>query len=235
MTNGGKGDRNDAEGDGGRGASYASPPCYMHEVDPAYMGLDDTRQQSDVQRWRKAERERLIDLRLAQTVAEREARDRVIRDGLAATIGPVSGRTIGIYWPFRGEPNLMELLRTYAGEGATLAMPVVIRKGEPLVFRQWTPGDAMARGVWNIPVPLETAPEQLPDVVISPVVGYDPKGYRLGYGGGFYDRTLAQLGSRARAIGVGYSLAAIASIYPQWHDIPLSAIVTEEGLVVQNE
>lgn len=215
-------------------ASYASPPCFMHEVDPAYMGLADTRQHADVQRWRKAERARLIAARLALPVALREDHDRHLRTALAGAIGPAAGKTIAAYWPFRGEPNLMELLGALAEAGARLALPVVVEKGAPLVFRAWKPGDRLARGVWNIPVPAGASPELVPDTVIAPVVGFDPKGYRLGYGGGYYDRTLAALGEGVETIGVGYGLAAIASIYPQWHDVPLRRIVTEAGEVVGN-
>ncbi|MEP4420404.1 MAG: 5-formyltetrahydrofolate cyclo-ligase, partial [Nitratireductor sp.] len=112
--------------------------------------------------------------------------------------------------------------------GGTLALPVVVEKAAPLVFRDWRPGMKLEKGVWNIPVP-PAAPAVIPDIVISPVVGFDPANYRLGYGGGFFDRTLAALPARPTVIGVGYAAAAIATIYPQPHDIAMDFIVTEAG------
>jgi 5,10-methenyltetrahydrofolate synthetase len=114
--------------------------------------------------------------------------------------------------------------------GGRCALPVVVAPGQPLVFRAWAPGEALVRGVWNIPVPAETAPVVVPDVVIAPVVGFDPACHRLGHGAGYYDRTLAVLPKTTRVLGVGYALAALATIYPQWHDRPMHAIVTPEGV-----
>ena len=105
-----------------------------------------------------------------------------------------------------------------------------MEKNAPLIFRLWRAGEPLALGVWNIPIPAHGA-ELVPDVVIAPVVGFDQQGYRLGYGGGFYDRTLAALAKKPRAIGVAYRQAAIATIYPLRHDIPMDVIVTEEGVV----
>jgi 5,10-methenyltetrahydrofolate synthetase len=112
--------------------------------------------------------------------------------------------------------------------GAGVALPVVVAKGAPLVFREWRPGARLARGVWNIPFPADGT-VVIPDVVIAPLVGYDAACYRLGYGGGFFDRTLASLAPKALAIGVGFPAGAIPTIYPQPHDIPMDCIVTGEG------
>lgn len=88
----------------------------------------------------------------------------------------------------------------------------------------------MERGVWNIPAPAD-GEVLTPDVVLAPLVGFDPDGYRLGYGGGFFDRTLAALSPQPRAIGVGQAVAAIPTIHPQPQDIPMDAIVTEAGII----
>ena len=109
-------------------------------------------------------------------------------------------------------------------------MPVVIAKNAPLVFRAWKSGDKLVSGAWNIPVPADGG-EVIPDIVIAPVVGYDKNCYRLGYGGGFFDRTLAALSPRPIIIGVGYTQAAITSIHPLPHDIPMTVIVTEHGII----
>ena len=84
--------------------------------------------------------------------------------------------------------------------------------------------------MWNIPIPAQ-GPEVIPDIVIAPVVGFDRSCYRLGYGGGFFDRTLAAIGARARAIGVGYALQEIPTIYPQRYDIPMRFVLTEQEAV----
>ena len=154
---------------------------------------------------------------------------------MQAEIGPVEGRCISFYWPFKGEPDLRELLKRISGQGGTAALPVVISLGQPLIFRAWKPGEQLEKGIWNIPVPREDAAVVLPDIVIAPVIGFDPKCYRLGFGGGFYDRTLAAMPRRPRVIGVGFDIAAIASIYPQWHDIALDAVITESGIACRSE
>ena len=141
------------------------------------------------------------------------------------------GRIVGAYWPLRGEPDLREWLERVASRGDRYALPVVVERHAPLVFRTWRRSEKLERGVWNIPVP--TAGEEVcPDVVIAPIVGYDRNAYRLGYGGGYFDRTLAVIPRRPMIIGVGYSQAAIATIYPQPHDIPMDKIVTEQELFI---
>lgn len=222
------------DGEDGISASYASPPCYMHELDPAYAGLSregDPVQEIDVARWRKAERARLIEQRLTIPSEIRRKSDRRIAEHLREAMGRIEGMIVSAYWPFRGEPNLYPLLEEVNAVGGQCALPVVIELGMPLVFRSWAPGDPLERGVWKIPIPKADAPIVIPDIVIAPVVGFDGACYRLGYGGGFFDRTLAAFPRRPRIFGVGYSIAALPTIYPQWHDIPMDAVVTENGLV----
>ncbi|SLN26899.1 5-formyltetrahydrofolate cyclo-ligase [Oceanibacterium hippocampi] len=222
-------------GDDDEGAGqFASPPCFMHETDPEWSALSaaaGSGQSADLKRWRKAERERLIAERMALTGdLRRRAGDRLMNN-LDNAVGEVEGLTVSTYWPFRGEPNLHPFMKDLEDRGARCALPVVVAKGEPLIFRHWKTGDALDRGVWNIPIPKETAEVVIPDIVIAPVVGYDRACYRLGYGGGFYDRTLAAMRKRPRVIGVGFRLSAIPTIYPQWYDIPMDAVVTEVEIV----
>lgn len=212
--------------DGEAPAQYSSPPCFMHELDPEFSApLTDW---TDVRRWRKAERERLIAARLAVSADTRTAMSQRIAEGLDAMIGDIAGRLVSLYWPFRGEPDLRPWMASINERCGRTALPVVIEKGQPLVFRAYVPGDRLERGVWNIPIPAEGDPV-LPDIVISPIVGIDPGKYRLGYGGGFFDRTLAAMPFRPLVIGVGYELQRIPTIYPQPHDIPMSEVVTETG------
>ena len=207
---------------------YASPPCFMHELDPAYeMQSILADAWADVARWRKAERQRLIEKRLVVDVEERTINSERIASRLDLTIGKVSGRIVSTYWPFRGEPDLRNWAIRVIERGGRIALPVVIKKGWPLEFRTWRPGDPLERGVWNILVP-SRGPSVLPNVVIAPVVGFDGANYRLGYGGGFFDRTLAAMPKRPFVVGVGYAGSRIPTIYPQPHDVPMDVIVTDE-------
>lgn len=176
--------------------------------------------------WRKVERERLIAARLALPADVRTAHAAIIAEKLDAGLGDAGVKVIAIYWPFRGEPDLRSWAGKMSDQGATIALPIVVEKAAPLVFRSWKAGEKLEKGVWNIPIPAEGA-VVIPDVVISPVVGFDGRNYRLGYGGGFYDRTLAALARRPVVIGVGYELQRIATIHPQPHDIAMDVVLTE--------
>jgi len=209
---------------------YASPPCFLHELMPEYGGpalCPDALAWSDVADWRKAERARLIGERLASSIAERQASSDRIAAGLDRAIDRMSGRIVSVYWPFRGEPDLRNWMTRVIDRGGRIALPVVIKKGWPLEFRIWEPGDPLERGVWNILVP-SRGPSVQPHVVIAPVVGFDEAKYRLGYGGGFFDRTLAAMPRRPFVVGVGYARSRISTIHPQPHDIPMDVIVTDE-------
>jgi 5,10-methenyltetrahydrofolate synthetase len=205
-------------------AQYASPPCFMHELDSDFR--EPLTDWSDVRRWRKAERERLIAARLAVSADIRSAMSARIAEGLDRVIGDPAGRMVSLYWPFRGEPDLRPWMESINARGGRTALPIVIEKGQPLVFKAYKAGDRLEKGVWNIPIPAEGDPVY-PDIVISPIVGVDPQNYRLGYGGGFFDRTLAAMPFKPLVIGIGYELQRIPTIYPQDHDIPMDRIVTE--------
>lgn len=215
---------------------YASPPGMAGEIaadwfDP--LGVDP-QQARDVAGWRKAERAQLRALRDAMGAADRRAAsgalDRALRALLACRFDGMAGRVFSGYWPIKGEPDLRPLLAALAAEGARVALPVVETKAAPLVFRRWTPETRMIRGDWNIPIPPPEAERLAPQIALAPLVGWDGAGYRLGYGGGYFDRTLAALAPRPFAIGVGYEAARLATIHPQPHDIPLDAVVTEAGV-----
>ena len=180
-----------------------------------------------IKTWRKAERERLIAARMAVPPATRREWSTHIADGLREALPQFPG-TLGVYWPFRAEFDPRPLIDWAIVNGRTVALPAVVDKKGPLEYRAWRPGEPLVDGVWNIPVP-EKRDIVTPAVVLAPVVGFDKAGYRLGYGGGYFDRTLAALSPQPAALGVGFSLQAIETIYPQDFDIPMTLIVTERG------
>ena len=108
-------------------------------------------------------------------------------------------------------------------------MPVVMGEGLPLIFRAWNPGEPTVPGIWNIPVPPESAPELLPDVLLVPMLAFDIAGYRLGYGGGFYDRTLVKLRALkpVTAVGVAYADQQVDAVPRAGYDQPLDYVMTE--------
>ena len=179
--------------------------------------------------WRKAERERLITLRMALSADERAARAERIVAVLDDILASRADAVVSFYWPFRGEFDLRSWMAARVAAGGRAALPVVPEKRRPMVFRPWTPRCRMERGIWNIPVPAE-GPEIVPDVLIAPLVGFDAANYRLGYGGGYFDRTLASLPRKPLAVGIGLEALRLPSIRPQKWDVPMDMIVTEEGV-----
>lgn len=150
--------------------------------------------------------------------------------GLPETLAPgvVSG-----FIPYKSEITTIPLMNRLRREGWQTALPVVIAPEQPLVFRAWAPGEPLVPGVWDIPIPPETAPEVLPDVLLVPMLAFDRRGYRLGYGGGFYDRTLAKLRAvkPVTAIGVAYHAQIVDEVVRDAFDAPLDYVMTEQETI----
>ncbi|MGD9613909.1 MAG: 5-formyltetrahydrofolate cyclo-ligase [Alphaproteobacteria bacterium] len=180
-----------------------------------------------VKRWRRAERERLLALRQGLPADERRRFGALIETGLRALIAERPG-ILGVYWPFRAEFDPRPLIDWAVAAGRIVALPVVIDRKGPLEYRAWRPGETLVDGVWNIPVP-EKREIVVPAIVLAPLVGFDRACYRLGYGGGYFDRTLASLSPRPLAIGVGFEFQSLDTIHPQSFDVKMGAIVTETG------
>jgi 5,10-methenyltetrahydrofolate synthetase len=179
--------------------------------------------------WRKAERERLIAARLALD-AQALGRLRLHIDRhLERSFPGLASARLAFCWPIQAEYDARHLAGTLRGRGALTALPVVVARGQPLIFREWHPGVRLAVGPLDIPYPVDS-PEVVPDTVLLPMNGWDPAGYRLGYGAGFFDRTLAALARKPVVIGVAYELARIATIHPQGWDVPVDWLVTERGV-----
>lgn len=219
----------------------ASPPCMAAEIAPDYFGPveGDPVQACDVARWRRAERARLRSERQSLSLEARRAVSsalaRHLRELIEARFDSARNRVLSAYWPIKGEPNLRPLMTDLHAIGVRIALPIVEEKAAPLVFRHWIPEMRMIRGDWNIPVPPPEAEVLVPEIVLAPLMGWDGEGYRLGYGGGYFDRTLAALDPRPFTIGIGLQAARIPTIYPQPHDIALDIILTEAGVQVVRE
>jgi 5-formyltetrahydrofolate cyclo-ligase len=195
-------------------------------VDEAVLnGADWT----DVNTWRKEQRARIRAERLALAPAERRERGARILGHAEAGFPELAGAVVGFYWPFRGEVDVLPLLKRHGAGGGRAVLPVVVQRNAPVEWWQWTPDTKMAPGIWNIPVPAERRPLE-PVALLVPLLGFDAAGYRLGNGGGYYDRTLATLQPRPLTLGIGYELGRLETIHPQSHDIPLDAVVTETGV-----
>lgn len=179
--------------------------------------------------WRKAERERLIAARLAlppaTLAAHRESIDHTIEYGFPG----LAGSLVAFCWPFQNEYDARFVLARLRRAGTRTALPVVVAPKSPMIFREWRPGTPLAKGVYDIPYPAD-GPAVLPQAAIVPMNGFDAGGYRLGYGGGFFDRTLATLDPRPVVIGVTFELARLDTIHPQPYDIPMDYVATERGL-----
>jgi len=183
----------------------------------------------ELKAWRKAERERLIAAREALDAETRERFRLRIDAHLERAFPGLASAKLAFCWPIRGEYDARHLARTLRARGALTALPVVVAPKQPLVFREWHPGVALATGPLEIPYPSNSA-SVLPNTVLLPMNGWDAAGHRLGYGGGYFDRTLASLATKPLVIGVTYELARIETIHPQSWDIPADWVVTERGI-----
>src|SRR5438067_10411363 len=172
--------------------------------------------------WRKAQREKLIAARMALPAATLEAFRQRIDANLELSFPGLARCRLAFCCPIKGEYDARHFARTLRDRGALTALPVVVAPKQPLIFREWHPGVRLARGPLNIPYPVDSAEVQ-PDAVLLPMNGWDAQGYRLGYGAGFFDRTLASLAKRPVVIGVSYELPRLDTIFPQPWDHPMDS------------
>jgi 5-formyltetrahydrofolate cyclo-ligase len=183
----------------------------------------------ELKAWRKAERARLIAAREALAAQVIDRYRHAIDSHLERGFPGLRTATLAFCWPIRNEYDARHLARTLREAGALTALPVVIAPRTPLIFREWHPGVALDEGPLGIPYPAHSR-ELTPRAVLLPMNGWDRQGYRLGYGGGFFDRTLARLKERPLVIGVTYEMARMQTIHPQSWDIPMDYVVTERGV-----
>src|SRR5213083_289446 len=179
--------------------------------------------------WRKAEREKLVRARMALPAATLDAFRQRIDGYLELSFPGLARCRLAFCWPIKGEYDARHFARTLRDRGALTALPVVVAPKQPLVFREWHPGVALASGPLGIPFPPDSE-LVIPTALLLPMVGWDDAGYRLGYGAGFFDLSLASLPKRPAVIGVGYELGKMPSIHPQSWDVPMDWVVTERGV-----
>jgi 5,10-methenyltetrahydrofolate synthetase len=184
---------------------------------------------------KKALRKRLVEQRLAMPdrLHRAELLQRVMRIWLVGRTDTV----IGAYWPIKGEFDPLPALHRWKEDGELLdepqlrriGLPVVDKLNQTLKFHAWFPGCPMEEDAFGIPKPKDTE-VVVPTLLFVPCVGYGG-GYRLGYGGGFYDRTLARLQPKPFTVGLGFAAGFLPSFEPEPHDVPLDAILNELGVV----
>jgi len=182
-----------------------------------------------------------------ETLAARDALDAALAKRLTDEIARWAPRCIGFYWPIQGEFDARAIVGGWLAEAGVVegstsgavkmsatiaarlaALPVVTAPAAPLVFHRWTPDTPMTEGQYRIPVPQDTE-VLVPDLLLVPCVGFTRDGLRLGYGGGFYDRTLHALSPAPRTIGIAYDALEISRLTAEAHDLALDAIVTESA------
>jgi 5-formyltetrahydrofolate cyclo-ligase len=183
--------------------------------------------------------EKKIELRHRALAARAELRGHARHEATAKAANRAFDRlvetsgVVGLYEAFRDEIHPGEVAQRLHENGRKLALPTTPKFGQPLVFRAWAPGDPLIRGRLNIPEPSPDAPEVFPQVLLVPPVAFDRFGYRIGYGAGFYDRTIPKLREMHRVFALGYAFACqeIPNLPAEHHDIPLDAIATEHEII----
>lgn len=183
----------------------------------------------DIVARRRALRNHALQAREALTATAREALTRRLEAHLESLLARLAPRSLAFCWPFRAEPDLRHFVAGWLAADADrrAALPVVLDRAAPLVFRSWTPGMTLVPDRHGIPHP-PVGEEVLPELVLVPLNAFDAAGFRLGYGGGYFDRTLAALD--AVAVGIGYELGRVDSVLPQAHDRSMDWLVTEAGV-----
>ncbi len=190
--------------------------------------ISDTRiseQKTDLRQTAKAWRSQVM-----RMFAAREAAQAVAATGLLALTEPEhDGAIISGFASMPDELDTSLLLEALHAQGCPLALPVIVAKGQPLIFRTWIPGDEMATAKWGIREPLPSQPEVMPDIVLVPLLAFDKHGYRLGYGGGFYDRTLAKIreSKPVLAVGIAFDEQEVDAVPYDRYDQRLDLMVTQ--------
>ncbi|WP_396268004.1 5-formyltetrahydrofolate cyclo-ligase [Ideonella sp.] len=194
---------------------------------PFKLNLEPSRDKAVLRKQLQAERLSLLD---------RHQRAAHLQEVLQVWLISRKEQTIGAYWPIKGEFDALPALYRWseAAEGRRIGLPVINRETKQLTFHVWYPGCPMEEDAYGIPKPKDTEAFH-PELLLVPCVGFGPGGTRLGYGGGFYDRTLAALQPAPITAGLGYSHGYVPWLEAEPHDMPLDALLTEEGVFWQRD
>lgn len=176
-------------------------------------------------------RSRAAKVRAAAHKAGGDAAAEALAETGLSFLGEEARGVVSGFYPYRSELDLRPLMSRLAAEGWTTALPIVQEAGKPLKFRAWVPGEATEPGAWDIPVPSPSAAAVEPDIMLVPLLAFDRAGYRLGYGGGFYDRTIEMFRAQRALTTVGAAFAAqeVEDVVRGVHDQPLDWVLTETG------
>jgi len=177
-------------------------------------------------------RRTLLDARKALTIEQREQWDAAIGSRIMAWWEMHPVQTLGVYWPIQNEPDLRRVYGALTSCGVQLALPIVTGQAAPLKFVAWKPGAPLVKGAMGVLVPAQADTTMYPEALLVPCLGFNATRIRLGYGGGFYDRTLAA-SPRPLAIGIGYA-CALAIFHGAPHDIALDTIITEASCITSD-
>lgn len=181
-----------------------------------------------IESWRAETRRRLLAARVALDPATLERWREAIDTLLERAFPQLAHGVLAIYWPIRNEYDARPLAARLQSQGLRACMPALVAADAPMQYREWHPGVETVTDALGIATPVGTA-EAVPQTLLVPLVGWDEAGYRLGYGGGYFDRTLASIDPPALAIGVGYEQGRLSTIHPQPWDLPMDYVVTERA------
>lgn len=189
--------------------------------------------QNSIDAAKNALRARMTRLRAELSAETREAGARALAEIALEFISPSSGAVISGYAAIRDELDPLALLSALSARGHPIGLPVMAAKRAPLVFRRWSPGEVLERGDFGVPVPSRMAEELTPEILLVPLLAFDARGHRLGYGAGYYDRTLDRLRAETRvvAVGLAFDAQAVDEVPHDEHDQPLDWVLTPSGPV----
>jgi 5-formyltetrahydrofolate cyclo-ligase len=186
--------------------------------------------ENDIEQTKVALRVKAHEARAGLSSDERKTASKAACEHFFSAISFPAAQVVAAYWPIRDEMDCQPILIRLMDTGQPVCLPVVMGEGEPLELRLWQDGAPLYPSGFGTLAPEELAPKAVPDVVLMPLLGFDGKGTRLGYGGGYYDRTLAALASKPRLIGLAFAAQEVDFIPRGDHDIPLDSVVTENGV-----
>jgi len=214
---------------------HASPACFSHELG-SDIALENAEPAWDkVKGWRKQQRDRLIAIRNSLNESQHAVSSKSVADQLLRSGWLNKHNSISFFWPMQGEIDLRPLMTELVKQGITAVLPVITERNQPLEFWQWTPGEPLSGdGLWGIPIPSVRRAVN-PELLLVPMLGFDNQGHRLGFGGGYYDRSIAAMQTPPVCIGVCCEYGHMHSIYPQAHDVPMHAIASESQFRIFSE